>query len=180
MARLLGKPEVDTHTLHQLFNFQFGIMLLDVFEHIYFVLARIALRHFEELRPVAPAWNRKRNPGHLDFGRLGHDNLVIDCAESLADLFHGVCKQFGTALVKPALITQGNAADNGATAHMHIVYVDIGIVVIDTEHIDIVDCLTDDNAFRLIAFNQSVRLLQFLRLLKPEFCGEPGHFVPEI
>ncbi len=64
---------------------------------------------------------------------------------------------------------------------MHIVDIHIvATVIIETEYVDITDCLTHNHTVRLIIINEPVGILEFLSLLETEFGRKALHLFAEI
>ncbi len=148
-----------------------GVGALEVFEVVDAPLVGVALRHFEQLGFVAALWHDKLHVGPSDLGHFGHNHLVVFHAERLANLLHGVGYEVGAALVEAALVAQRNRAHHRASAHVHVVDVDValGAVAMHAEHVDFVDGLAHDHGAALIFLNQVILHFQVLSLLEAEF-----------
>ena len=181
MPRQLAEAEVSLHALQGLFGALFGVEPLQLLERVDLGLPGIALRDIEQFGLVAALRHDECNPFEFGIGHNGHYHLLEFRGKALAYLLDGIAEHLGRFFVEPALICERIAAHHSSVAHMHIVDIHVvAPVVVDAEHIGLVDGLADDDAFGPVTLHHPVALLDGLSLLKAQFAGQAFHLAAQI
>ena len=132
-------------------------MSLHVLQIVDAVLTCVFLADFQEFRLVASFGNRERDIGHFDFRGFGNNNLVVGHIQTLAYFLHGISENLCPRFFEGAPVAECHTADYGTAADVHIVDIDVvGAVVVESEHIDITDCLADDDTLRPVVLKEFV------------------------
>ena len=137
-------------------------------------------RHLQQLEFVAALWYNERNSGHLHVGQHGHYYFIVFQIEFLLGFHYGIAQNLLNRLFKSSLVLKSDAAHYRASTHVHVVYVDIGVVVVDSEYVNVVKCLTHDDTLGLITLHKLIFFFQHLCLLKAQFFAQTLHFKLQI
>ncbi len=180
MPRQHVEPEIGLHAFKCALGAFFRVGLLKILEIVDFALTGVAHRHIKQFCLVAPLRNNECDTIKLRIGQFRHNHLVADSAEPGVDFINCIRQQFWHSLLHTTFILKGDTAHHRPAAHMHVVDIHVAVVVINPEHIHIVDGLADNDALGPVALHQPVFLLQHLGLLKPQVCRQALHLRAEI
>ena len=180
MARQLAEVEVGLDALEHAVGLDRGVALLHGLYLVYVVLAGVAHRHVQQLGLVAALGYGEAHPLHLDVGHLGHDDLVIFDAKLFGYLVHGIAQHLGARLVEALAIFEGHALHHCSAPHVHVVHVDVALILVDAEHVHVLDRLRDDDALGPVARYEVILYLQLLCLLEPQLGRQAFHLGPQV